>query len=212
MQKRKGAMEILAEQGADRGIDQYRAGLRSAVRGLWSGAMDDFQAWDIFDLSIRRFYTKAYYDGAKEVGILPGDLTPEEKIHLRSAIQRETNFIDGFLNAIMQGSKANGGKLSPLFNRVELWVQRYQQIYTDGMMTAKDDPKLLWVWHPEAEHCSSCAALQGKVKRKSQWDKAALYPQSPRLECMQSAGGITVCKCHFEPTTDPASKGPLPRI
>ena len=204
-------MEI-AEQGADRGASQYRQELRAAVRGGWSGALDDIEMWDAFDVSIRRSYTKAYYDGAKEVGILPSDMTPQERLHLRSAIQQETNYIDGFINAILAGSKAEGGKLGPLFNRVELWVQRYQQIYTDGMMTARDDPKLLWVWHPEAEHCSSCAALQGKIKRKSQWERANVQPQSPRLECMQSAGGITVCKCHFEVTTEPLSRGPLPRI
>ena len=139
-------------------------------------------------------------------------MTPNERMALRQGIAQETSYIAGLLDATEQGSKANGGKLAPLFNRVELWVQRYQQVYTDGMMAARDDPKLLWVWHPEAEHCSSCAALQGKVKRKSQWDKAGLQPQSMRLECMRSAGGITVCKCHFEPTTEPASRGPLPRI
>ena len=205
-------MVDLQEQTADRGGANYRSSLHSAIRGLWSGAMDDIQAFEVFMLSIRDGFTRAYRDGSAEVGIVPADWTVQERQWLEQKTREEIGFIDGFLNAIIAGSKANGGKLAPLFNRAELWVQRYLEVYTQGMLTAKTDPKLLWVWDPAAEHCPSCAALQGKIKRQSQWQAAGLYPQAPVLACMQSAGGITVCKCHFEVTTDPATRGPLPRI
>jgi len=204
-------MTELVEQGADRGAEQYRSELRSTVRALWSGAIDDFQAWESFQIDINRSFTYAYRQGSAEVGIQPSDWTPQERIWLAQHINAELGYIDGFIDAIVQGSKANGGKLAPLFSRVELWVQRYLEVYTQGQMTAKDDPKLKWI-QTAMEGCISCLKLANKVKRKSQWEAAGLYPQVPILACMQSAGGPTVCKCHFEPTTEPASKGPLPRI
>jgi len=199
----------LQEQTAERGTAQYRAELRSAVRGLWSGALDYLDAWETFDIAIHRSFTQAYHDGAKEVGVLPTELTPQERIALRQAIQQETQYIDGFLTTIESRSKANGGKLGPLFNRVEQWVQRYQQMYTDGQMAAKNDPKMLWV-RTAAESCPSCLAVEGKVKRMSTWKDSGYYPQSPRLQCMSGAKGVTVCKCHLEPTDQPMTRGPLP--
>lgn len=192
------------------GVDQYRSRLRSAVRGLWTGALDYYDAWDVFDIAIRSAFTQAYHDGAASVGILPSELTPDEKIELRSMIQRETEFIDGFLTAIEEQA-AEGGNLGPLFNRIEGWLARYQELYTKGQMTAKDNPKLRWQWTPGKDHCSSCTKLNNKVKRQTQWAKANLYPQCPDLECMQSAGGVTVCGCEFVPTDEPLSKGPLPK-
>ena len=204
-------IDQIAEQGADAGTNQYRREIRAAVRGLWSGALSWEDSWESIDITIRRMFRKAFHDGAREVGVQPSELTPEETLQLRQSIQQETAFIAGLLDATEAQSKANGGKLGPLYNRVELWVQRYQQMYTDGQMTAKDDPKLKWVYDHGADHCSSCLKLNGKIKRQSQWQRANLRPQSPQLECMRSAAPITVCKCHFEPTTEGASKGPLPR-
>jgi len=201
----------LQEQSPDRGASQYRSELRATVRALWSGAFDEFQAWEEFQVDINRSFTWAYRQGSAEVGILPADWSPQERQWLAQKIATELSFVDGFIDAIVAGSKANGGKLAPLFSRVELWVQRYLEVYTQGMMTAQTDPKLKWVYDHGADHCSSCLRLNDKTKRKSQWEAAGLQPQSPSLECMRSAGGVVVCKCHFEPTSEPLSRGPLPR-
>ena len=205
-------MTELSEQGADRGIAQYRREIRSAVRGLWSGALSWEDSWESMDSTIERLWRKAFHDGAKEVGVLPVELTPDERLKLRQGIAQETSYISGLLDATETGSRANGGELGPLYKRVELWVQRYQQVYTDGQMTARENPKLKWIYsHTVKNHCISCEKLNGKIKRKSQWEKAGLQPQGPTLVCMISAGGITVCQCHFEVTIEPLSKGPLPR-
>lgn len=204
-------MADLSEQGADRGIAQIRREIRGAVRGLWSGALSWEDSWESVDSTIERLWRKAFHDGAKEVGVLPVELTPSEKLELRQGIAQETSYIAGLLDATEAGSRANGGKLGPLYKRVELWVQRYQQVYTDGMMTAREDPKLKWI-QTALEGCVTCVRLAGKIKRKSQWEKAGVYPQSPtQLQCMIDAHGPTVCKCYFEVTTEPLSKGPLPR-
>ena len=203
--------DLQIQQGATRGAAQFRREIRSAVRGLWSKVLSWEDSWESMDSSIRRLFRKAYHDGAREMGVLPSELTASEKMALRLSIQQETSFISKLLDATEEQSRDNGGKLGPLYKRVELWVQRYQQIYTDGQMTARDDPKMAWRYDHGAMHCSSCLKLNGKIKRLSSWERAGLQPQSPLLECMREAAPVTVCKCHFEPTTEPASKGPLPK-
>ena len=196
----------------DAGIRQYRAELRAAVRGLWSGAIDEFDCWQMFEVAIRRSFTKAYNDGAAEAGVNPIELTGNERAERMSRTAGEMRFIDGFINAIIVGSKERGGKLSPLFNRIELWVARYKEMYNLGLSTSKDDPKYRWVYNPEKEHCTDCERLAGQVRRLSTWKAHDLRPQSPRLACMRSARGVTVCGCRFESTDEPCTRGPLPRV
>jgi len=194
------------------GMRQYRSELRAAVRGLWSGALDEFDTWSMFEVAIRRSFTKAYNDGAQSVGTNPSELTGLERAERAGRIAAEMRFIDGFIEAIIRGSKANEGKLAPLFRRVDLWVQRYREVYNLGLETARDDPKYRWKINPEKENCVDCSRLAGQVRRLSVWKAHDLRPQSPKLACMRSARGVTVCGCEFETTTDPCTRGPLPRV
>lgn len=173
-------MTELSEQGADRGIQNYRSGIRGTVRGLWNATFSWEQSWEILDLVIRSNWQRAFNDGARSVGVQPAEQTPEERLKLRQDIARETSYIAGLLDAVEQGSKANGGKLTPLYNRVELWVQRYQQVYTDGQMTAREDPKFKWI-RTAQEGCIDCLNVENKVKRKSQWERAGWQPQAHSL-------------------------------
>lgn len=190
---------------------EYRAEIRSAVRGLWVGALDYFQSWDAIDIAIHRQIPKAYHEGAKQCGIEPSELTPTEKSTLQQIIAREIQYIDRLLIAVEENSKVNGGKLSPLFSRVNLWVGRYRDAKSQAAVSACGDQKFKWMLNP-AEHCGSCKKLAGKIKRGSYWQMMGIYPQCGLLECVISAGGIPVCKCTLEPTNEPASKGPLPNL
>lgn len=196
----------------ERGQAQYRRELRAIVRGLWAGALDEFDAWAMFETAVRRSFTLAYNSGAGDVGVLPAELTAIERAVRAGRIAAELGYVDGFINAILRGTKADGVKLRAYNGRVGLWVGRYAEMYTLGQGTARDDPKFAWVMDPEKENCPSCAKLNGQVRRKSVWDAHDLRPQSPHLECMRSAGGVTVCGCSFKKTEAPCSRGPLPRI
>ena len=196
----------------DGGMRQYRAELRGVIRGLWSGALDEFDSWSMFEVAIRRSFTKAYNDGAQSVGTNPSELTGIERSERAGRMAAEMRFIDGFIEAIMRGSKANGGKLKPLFARVDKWVMRYREVYNLGMETARNDPKYRWKINPQKENCPSCRRLAGQIRRLSVWKIHDLRPQGHKLECMISAGGVTVCGCEFEKTEEPCTRGPLPRI
>lgn len=198
-------MAELQEQS--RGAANYYNAIRSAVRGLWVGALDFDQFFQALESAIRLGVPQAWYEGAKECGITPAELTPEERLAMQAAIWDEYNYIGGFASAIEAGSKGNGGKLGPLMTRAKLWVNRYKDITNRAKTMACGDQKLVWVLGKTEQHCSSCLKLTDKVKRASQWERAGIRPQHPDLEC----GGWR-CDCSLEPTDAPMSMGPLPSI
>ena len=190
-----------------RGASNYHNAIRSAVRGLWVGALDYDQFFQAMESAIRLGIPQAWHEGARECGVMPSELTPEERLVMQSAIWDEYNYIGNFALAIEASSKALGGKLGPLMNRAELWINRYKDIVNRAKTMACKNQKLMWVLGKTEVHCSSCLKLNGKIKRGSQWERAGIRPQHPDLEC----GGWR-CDCSLVPTVAPMSKGPLPGI
>lgn len=203
-------MPELAVLARQHWAENYRMDIRAVVRGLWSGVLTYFQAWEQMDLAIRRGLPLAWQDGSEECGILPSEWTPEEKQALESAINGELGYIDGFLTAIEEGSKANGGKLGPLFQRADLWISRYVDVRNRAMLMACRDKKLKWVLdciRVSKEHCRDCLRLEGRVYRASIWAKWDIRPQHHGLAC----GGWR-CACCFRETNEPATPGRPPAL
>ena len=186
----------------------YRNTLRAPARGLWSGVIDFDQFWDMYSQAIRSGLTQAWYAGAKAGGIKPDELSPDELAELQNLIFSQFGHIAKLGAFIEQNSRENGGKLANIFSRVELWVQAWQTAYNKALAMAQGDQKAKWVLG-DAEHCKTCQALSGKVKRMSFW-LAHVMPQNapnPRLDCKGYR-----CKCALQPTDEPVSRGPLPRM
>jgi hypothetical protein len=160
-------------------------------------------------LAVTNGFTRAWWDGADDVGISPSELTPQERQAMQNAILSQRQYIDGFLTAIEEGSKANGGKLGPLFSRAGLWTKRYDDVRNMARAQAGEDQRLMWVWDPSKEHCTTCGRLNGQVRRASYWH-AHVIPNSPKLECVHNAGGVPVCGCELVPTDQRCTPGPLP--
>lgn len=190
------------------GREQFRQGVRTDVRTLWSGEGDAKRFDSDMRRSLDRGYTMAWLEGAGDYGITQfEDLTTKEQIALGKAIADAIEYIDGFSDAIQAGSKANKGKLAPLLKRAELWVNRYDGIVSLARTMAGADQPMQWVLGPTEQHCRDCSALNGKVKRGSVWRASGILPQVPELECH----GFN-CLCQLVPTTAPISKGKLPRL
>lgn len=179
----------------------FRRGLRSAVRGLWSKAISESQFIDAMQSAIQRNLTVAWQEGATECGIGADELS-EAEIEARDAfIDNQYSFIGGFGEAI---GEDGDNRLGDLYSRIELWVNRYGEIRDRAKAMACADQKLEWRINVRCkEHCSSCTRLNGKVKRGSYWNKTIL-PRSRDLEC----GGWRCC-CSLMVTDKPISKGRL---
>lgn len=196
------------------GSVNYRNGIRSAVRSLWLSASDYYQFADTMDVVVHHGLTLAYHEGAKACGILPAELSPTERAELRQAIASEVSHIDAFATVIEAGSKANGGKLAPLFAKAETWILRYKDVVNQAKVSTCGDQKLEWVWQAlgvTKNPCGTCKdKLNGKIKRASYWARVGVRPQNPPNPYLECEGWG--CLCDFRPTDAPMSKGPLPKL
>ena len=194
------------------GEADYRLNVRAAVRGLWRGEIDLFGFVDAMRAAIENGFTRAWHEGAEECDVYPEEMAEEETDELKERVNDEILFTLDFGHAIEEGNRENGGLLRVQLARAEKWVKRYRAIRNRAMVMACGDRKLKWVYSPEAQHCGDCIRLDGQIRRASVWRDARLEPQSPRLECVRHAGGVSVCKCHFEETDEPCTRGRIPLV
>ena len=184
----------------------YRSSLRAVARGLWSGVIDYDQFWDNFSNAIRSGLTQAWYAGAKAAGIIPDELSKDELAELQNIIFSQFGHIAKLADWIESNSRAEGGKLGAVLSRIEYWGQAWQSTYNKAYAMAAGDQKAEWVYG-DTDHCPTCQALHGKVKRMSFW-LAHVMPRNPpngKLDCQGWR-----CACNLVPTDKPISRGPLP--
>lgn len=190
-----------------RGAESYRLNVRNAVYGLWRGeySLQDFV--DQMITTIETGFTRAWYEGMRDCGIEPDEITTEERIRLIQEINTEYQYVIGFGEDIQRNSRENGKKLAPHVARIPMWVNRYINVRETAKVYACADQKLKWVWNPQKEHCADCQMLNGRVHRASVWKASGWEPRSRNLAC----GGYK-CGCEFIVTDEPALPGRPPQM
>lgn len=184
----------------------YRRSLRQLARGLWTGDLGQWDFIDGMDYVLTRNLTKAWHDGLKLYGIAPSEMTDTEKDRLQLEINTQIVYVGGLADAISANSKANGGQLAPLYERLEMWVNQYGRIVTLAGMMAAADAKGLWKYGDTINHCPSCSSYSGKVYRNSVWLKwlepLDMMPRGKGLAC-----GGWQCDCSIVKTSEPVTPG-----
>ena len=198
-------VNTIAGQG---GIISFRRNLRASVRGLWTGAMTKRQSLRVFRGAIERSIERAWNEGAAECGIQPDDMTVEELTKRDEFIFEQNDFATGFIDTVADQSKTNGGKLTPLFQRAEIWVNQYNSAKEQSKTLACGNLKLVWKVG-RTEHCKTCLALNGQVRRASFWQNNVVPRNAPNSKLI--CGGWR-CQCTLSKTDLPLSRGRLPRL
>ncbi len=190
------------------GIITFRRNIRASVRGLWTGALRKSQALSTFRASIERGIEQAWLEGAQECGIQEDELTVVELTARDEFIFEQNELAPNFINDIAAKSKANGGKLQPLMQRAEMWINQYSSAKQQSEALACADEKRQWKIG-RTEHCRTCLALNNQVRRLSFWQNNVLPRNGPneRLICK----GFN-CQCVLRKTTKPITRGRLPRL
>lgn len=188
-------------------MNRYQSGIRSAIRGLWTGELTWLDSADSMVLTIQNNYTRAWEEGLGECGIRLSEQTPEEYARLQFEINSEIQYVYGFVDDVHQNSRANGGKLRNHFARADMWTNKYSSIRDLARTYACADQKLKWVVGYTKEHCSDCLRLNNRVYRSSTWRNVDLYPKKHSLEC----GGFH-CACEFISTDEPCTPGFPPSL
>lgn len=189
-------------------LSTFRTSIRAAVRGIFSGSIDALSGADAIFSAIRRGFTQAWYEGAKQAGILPDELTPDELKKLGEMIGDNNQYVGRFVDWINQ-IKANGGTVQSVFDRAEMWINRYEEVKATAQSMAAGDKKLRWILGNTERHCRSCLKLNGRVHRASLWASKNIHPRMTdgRLAC----NGYR-CDCRFMETDEPATKGRFPNL
>ena len=179
-------------------VSSYQANLRTAVRGFYSGTLTQGQFTDAMESSIRRGLTRAFIEGAKVCGVKQDELTDKELDALTEAIESEFEYIGDFAAGIEESEK-----LASLYSRLNLWVNRYNDIQNRAKLMACADSKLEWQIGPTERHCRDCSKYDTRVYRGSTWGD--IRPQSPSLACHGYR-----CKCKLNPTDNSLTRGEPP--
>ena len=187
----------------------WTAGLRQSARGLWAGVFTVEEFNSMMFRVLNKGLTAAWNRGFMELGISPDEQDDTERQRVFNIIIEQTSLMDGLTRFITDNSKANGGKLKRVNQRVSLWEQRYQQVQNEAKARASGNKKLEWVLGV-AEHCPSCVRLSGQVRRGGFWLSNGILPAVPGADYLECKG--YKCKCQLKPTTKPSSRGKLPRL
>ena len=190
-------------------LGSFQAGINAAIRGLWRGAFTEFDFVDSMVSTIERRLREAWLAGAAECGLLPDELSDEETLAMRSMIANQFAYLPGFAAEIVAESRAEGGKLGPLLGHGQLWINRYQEAFERGKAMACADRKLKWTLG-EAEHCSSCVKLSGKIKRASFWSTSGILPRVAGASYLECRGYN--CQCTLQPTDEKMTPGRTPNL
>lgn len=181
----------------------FRLSLRSAVRGLWEGAITKSQFKSAMTKALQKELTIAWAEGVKECGVSSDELTDDETDALTKFITNQFGYIDGFADAIKEADNDDSKTIFPLFERAKLWQNRYSDARNQAKVMACENKKLMWIIGPTESHCPDCAGYNGKTYRASIWGD--IRPQHPNLNCH----GFR-CRCSFQVTTKRANRGKPP--
>jgi len=162
---------------------QYRTALRARVRGFWSGVFDYGEFVSGFSQDIRDGILQAWTEGTAECGIAPSEWSIDEVRAWETFVTTQVMQVGFFAIAIEQNTRALGGKLTPLFRRTELWINRYPEAKMQAAAMACGDRKKVWILGPTEKHCKSCGGFESRVYRNSTWLANNALPRTRQLAC-----------------------------
>lgn len=193
--------------------------LRSNSIDLFKGDIGLTEWLDAFSAAIENQLTKAWNEGADEVGVLPEDMTPEDMAILGGIINEEYNFMYQLGDEIeflsrqtreLPENEALDQFRSEFDSRLSIWGNRYADVVNQAKLHFGGKTKLVWRMGATEKHCDSCLQLNGIVAYADEWEASGIRPQSPpngALEC----GGWN-CSCELVTTDERRSYNAYSRL
>ena len=174
-------------------------------RQLWKYCLDLYRTGDggafltLFIDAIKNQLTRAWNDGAREVGVEPEEMTDIDLNELKAIIDSEYDHVIDLGEAIIA---SRGGTLvefrQQFRNRVDMWVNRYEDVANRARVYFGGRQRIIWVLGETEEHCETCARLNGIVAFAYEWEQSGIRPQSPPNPILTCGGWQ--CDCTLEPT------------
>jgi hypothetical protein len=194
-------------------IDQYERHLWQACLNFFRGDIDAFGFIDEFATNIENQLTRAWNEGAREVGVEPGDMTDDDLSELQAIIDSENDHVLDLATAIEDAINNNmplADFRTSFRSRVGTWVLRYTDTVNSAKIYFGKKERLVWTLGATEEHCQSCAKLNGIVAYAEEWEQSGVKPQSPPNSAIECGGWK--CDCSLETTDKRRTPNALTRI
>jgi hypothetical protein len=210
------AIELVPEVKAhlsERALEILKS-IETYDRQLWSYALELYRTGDggvfldKFISAISNQLTRAWNEGAREVGIDPKEMTDDDRAELKAIIDGEYDQIIKLAEAIMESRSGTMDEFRQKFrSRIDLWVNRYTDVIGRARVYFGGKRRLKWMLGKTEEHCPTCDALNGIVAFAYEWEQSGIEPQHFPND-MLSCGGWN-CDCALEPTDQRRSPNAL---
>lgn len=178
----------------------YNQALNRAVLEFYRGDSDAGEFIDEMIRLIEGQFERAWNEGSRDVGVDPKDHTPDDDAVLQERIDKETEFILDYAEAI-EKAKIEGSPVGPLQARVSLWANRYNEIVAEARIHfGAERVRLKWELGATEQHCATCAELNGIVANAETWEESGYHPQGAPNDALECGGWQ--CDCSLEPTKE----------
>jgi hypothetical protein len=186
---------------------------------LWNACLDYFRSGDLsafldtFIEEIRSQLTRAFNQGARDVGVDPSEFTAADLAHLEGWINSEYNYVLSLAQAIqdLRTTNASLDKFRTAIRwRVGLWSNRFMEVLNEARIYFGGQVRLQWQLGSAEENCPTCSALNGLVAFATEWDQAQVRPQHPPNPHLKCEGWH--CTCSLPPTNQRRSPRALNSI
>ena len=186
-------------------------------RQLWSYALDLYRGDDPgifitnFVNAISNQLTRAWNEGAREMGVTQEDMTDDDRAELQWIINAEYEYIIDLGAAITAAQSVTMQEFRDAFrSRIDMWVNRYTDVVNQAKIYFGGKTRLEWVEGDTIEKCPTCLALNGIVAFAQEWEQAGVRPQSPPNDALVCGGWN--CSCTLQTTDKRRSPLALQRI
>lgn len=186
-------------------------------RQLWSYTLDLYRGGDVgafiddFAAAIENQLTRAWNEGAREVGVELGDMEDEDKQIIDDIVSSEYDHVLDLAQAIQDAQSLDKDEFRSQFrSRIDLWINRYNDVRSQAMIYFGGKERLVWRMGATEEHCATCAALDGIVAYATEWEESGVAPQGAPNDALECGGWR--CDCSLETTDQRRSAGALTRI
>ena len=198
------AMRESVKAGEFKTEGTYKRQLWRVIRELFNREIDEYQFIDDMSVFIDNQFTRAWNAGAREVGVLPGQMKDEDLAELARLIDQERMYMLQLADDILNARMNPDATLAPFKLRAEMWANRYNEMVSQARMWFGGKIPLEWVVGP-TEHCEDCARLEGIVATAEDWRASKWRPQGRMLDC----GGWR-CQCSLQSTDKDLTRTGIP--
>jgi hypothetical protein len=189
-------------------VGTYNRQVWRIMRELFLSEIDEYAFVDDFSAFIDNQFTRAWNQGAREMGVNPNQFTMNDIAQLANRIAAERDHMLQLADDIMvaRAQKIDLATFRARFQmRAEMYANRYNDILNEARVWFGGKELLEWVVG-QTEHCADCLRLNGVVAPANEWMQYPLRPQCRELECQGYR-----CQCQLLPTDKKPTEGGIPR-